>query len=149
MADPLLVDTNILLRLVRRNYTEYPLVRDAVTTLCRRGAGLYYTLQNMAEFWNACTRPRERNGFGLSIAEAAEAARELEEILTLLPESAAVYREWRRLVVAYRVSGVKVHDARLVAVLRAYRIRHLLTLNEADFRRYEEVIVVTPESLVG
>jgi len=149
MADPLLVDTNILLRPVRRNHTEYLLVRDAVTTLCRRGAGLYYTLQNMAEFWNACTRPRERNGFGLSIAEAAEAARELEEILTLLPESAAVYREWRRLVVAYRVSGVKVHDARLVAVLRAYRIRHLLTLNEADFRRYEEVIVVTPESLVG
>jgi len=149
MADPHLVDTNILLRLVRRNHTEYPLVRDAVTTLCRRGAGLYYTLQNMAEFWNACTRPRERNGFGLSIAEVAEGARELEEILTLLPESAAVYREWRRLVVAYRVSGVKVHDARLVAVLRAYRIRHLLTFNEADFRRYEEVVVVRPESLVG
>jgi predicted nucleic acid-binding protein len=93
--------------------------------------------------------PRERNGFGLSIAEAAEGARELEEILTLLPENAAVYREWRRLVVAYRVSGVKVHDARLVAVLRAYRIRHLLTFNEADFWRYEEVVVVTPESLVG
>jgi predicted nucleic acid-binding protein len=149
MADPHLVDTNILLRLVRRNHAEYPLVRDAVTILRRRGAGLYYTLQNMAEFWNACTRPRERNGFGLSIAEVAEGARELEEILTLLPESAAVYREWRRLVVAYRVSGVKVHDARLVAVLRAYRIRHLLTFNEADFRRYEEVVVVRPESLVG
>ena len=149
MADPHLVDTNILLRLVRRNHAEYPLVRDAVTILRRRGVGLYYTLQNMAEFWNACTRPRERNGFGLSIAEAAEGARELEEILTLLPESAAVYREWRRLVVAYRVSGVKVHDARLVAVLRAYRIRHLLTFNEADFRRYEEVVVVTPESIVG
>src|ERR1035441_1556359 len=136
MADPHLVDTNILLRLVRRDHTEYALVRGAVTILRRRGAGLYFTLQNMAEFWNACTRPRERNGFGLSIAEAAEGARELEEILTLLPESAAVYREWRRLVVAYRVSGVKVHDARLVAVLRAYRIRHLLTFNEADFRRY-------------
>jgi predicted nucleic acid-binding protein len=103
----------------------------------------------MAEFWNACTRPLERNGFGLSIAEAAEGARELEEILTLLPENAAVYREWRRLVVAYRVSGVKVHDARLVAVLRAYRIRHLLTFNEADFRRYEEVVVVRPESVAG
>jgi len=93
MADPHLVDTNILLRLVRRNHTEYPLVRvTRLTILRRRGAGLYYTLQNMAEFWNACTRPRERNGFGLSIAEAAEGARELEEILTLLPESAAVYR---------------------------------------------------------
>jgi predicted nucleic acid-binding protein len=149
MADPHLVDTNILLRLVRRTHAEYALVRDAVTILRRRGAGLYCTLQNMAEFWNACTRPRERNGFGLSIAEAEEDARELEEILTLLPENAAVYREWRRLVVAYRVSGVKVHDARLVAVLRTYRIRHLLTFNEADFRRYEEVFVVTPESIVG
>ena len=149
MADPHLVDTNILLRLVRRDHTEYALVRDAVTILRRRGAGLYYTLQNMAEFWNACTRPRERNGFGLSIAEVAEGARELEEILTLLPENAAVYREWRRLVVAYQVSGVKVHDTRLVAVLRTYRIRHLLTFNEADFRRYEEVVVVTPESIIG
>jgi predicted nucleic acid-binding protein len=149
VADPHLVDTNILLRLVRRNHAEYPLVRDAVTILRRRGVGLYYTLQNMAEFWNACTRPRERNGLGLSIAEAAEGARELEEILTLLPENAAVYREWRRLVVAYQVSGVKVLDARLVAVLRAYRIRHLLTFNEADFRRYEEVVVVRPESIVG
>ena len=149
MADPHLVDTNILLRLVRRNHTEYPLLRDAVTILRRRGAGLYYTLQNMAEFWNACTRPRELNCLGLSIAEAAECARELEEILTLLPENAAVYREWRRLVVAYQVSGVKVLDARLVAVLRAYRIRHLLTFNEADFRRYEEVVVVRPESIVG
>ena len=149
MADPHLVDTNILLRLVGRNHTEYALVRDAVTILRRRGAGLYYTLQNMAEFWNACTRPRERNGSGLSIAEAAEGACELEEILALLPENTAVYREWRRLVVAYQVSGVKVHDARLVAVLRAYRIRHLLTFNEADFRRYEEVVVVRPESIVG
>ena len=60
MADPNLVDTNILLRLVRRDHTEYALVRGAVTILRRRGAGLYFTLQNMAEFWDACTRPRER-----------------------------------------------------------------------------------------
>ena len=60
-----------------------------------------------------------------------------------------VHREWRRLVVAYQVRGVKVHDARLVAVLRTYRIRHLLTLNEEDFERYAEVVVVRPESILG
>ena len=149
MAEPHLTDSNVLLRLVKRDHPDYPLVRRAVAVLHQRGAALYYTLQNMAEFWNVSTRPLDRNGFGLSVAEADEGACEIEQTFTLLPDSAAVYREWRRLVVVYRVRGAKVHDARLAAVLSAYGLRHLLTMNEADFGRYPGVVVVTPENLAG
>src|SRR5208283_655063 len=58
-----LADSNILIRLVKRDHPEYPLARGAVGALWEKGVKLGYTLQNMAEFWNASTRPRERNGF--------------------------------------------------------------------------------------
>jgi hypothetical protein len=44
------------------------------------------------------TRPVERNGFGLGIADAEREMRLLEDSLTLLPEPEGVCREWRRLV---------------------------------------------------
>ena len=55
------------------------------------------------------------------------------------------------LVEEIAVFGVKVHDARLVAVMRCSGITNLLTLNESDFRRYigEGLSVMTPESYVG
>ena len=59
-----LADSNILIRLVNGDHPEYPLVRGAVSALREKGVKLGYTLQNMAEFWNASTRPKERNGFG-------------------------------------------------------------------------------------
>ncbi len=124
------------------------MVRESFSILLDRGAPLYYTLQNMTEYWNACTRPVERNGFGLSIAATENGAREIERSFNLLPDTDLVYREWRQLVLAYQVRGAKVHDARLVAVMRTYGIRHLLTFNETDFRRYPDIITVRPGGLL-
>ncbi len=45
--------------LVKRDHAQYPLVRGAVGTLRQTGVKLGYTLQNMAEFWNASTPARE------------------------------------------------------------------------------------------
>jgi len=48
-------DSNILIRLVKWDHPEYPLVRGAVLTLREKGVKLGYTLQNMPEFWNVST----------------------------------------------------------------------------------------------
>ncbi len=142
---PHLIDSNILLRLAKRDHPAYLLVRAVIKTLGERGAPLYYTIQNMAEFWNAATRPVENNGFGIDLKEADLNAREFEDAFTLLPDDDAVYREWRRLIVIHEVKGVKVHDARLVASMRTNGIRHIVTFNEADFRRYPDIVAVHPE----
>src|SRR5262249_23428343 len=92
--------------------------------------------QNYVEFWNVATRPAARNGMGLSLADANRHLRLVERLFPLLPDSPAVYPEWRRLVVAFGVSGVQVHDTRLVAVLRAHRVSHIPSFNSADFARY-------------
>ena len=112
---PYLVDSNVLLRWVKPDDRDYPLVVSAIDAILQRGAVFCYTSQNVAEFWNTCTRPLDRNGYGLSPQEADRRARFFEDKLRLLPDGLAVHQEWRKLLVVSNVSGVHVHDARLSA----------------------------------
>jgi len=143
-----LIDSNILLRIARRDDPDHAIVSAALARLAEGGAVLYYTHQNIAEFWNVATRPADKNGFGLTVAEAERQTRVIEKGMVLLPDSAAVYREWRRLVLVHSVSGVQVHDARLAAAMSVHGVTRLLTLNLADFKRYPHLTAVDPGSLV-
>ena len=116
-----LVDTNILLRITRRSDPQHKLVDTALAHLAGQGTTLHYTHQNIAEFWNAMTRPVERNGLG--------------------------YREWRRIVLKHSVSGVQVYDARLAAAMYVHGVSHILTLNVADFGRFDDVTALHPDSV--
>jgi hypothetical protein len=84
---PYLIDSNILLRWVQPSDPDYPTVTAAVASLIEQQAILCYTSQNVAEFWNARTRPVDRNGYGLSPAETDVRARAFESRLHLLPDS--------------------------------------------------------------
>ncbi len=69
--------------------------------------------------------------------------------MRLLPDSESTYREWRRLIVEYSVSGVQVHDARLVAAMHVHGVSHLLTLNTGDFSRYPGVTAIHLQTLAA
>jgi len=142
-----LVDTNILLRIARRSDPQHQIIDAALAKLALAGATLYYTHQNIAELWNAMTRPIARNGFGLTVTETERAVRVIEAGMSLLPDSEAVYQEWRRIVVQHAVFGVQVHDARLVAAMRVHGVGHILTLNVTDFSRYSGITVVHPSNI--
>lgn len=55
------------------------------------------------------TRPAQRNGLGLSVAEAEREVLAIEAGMSRLPESERVYREWREIIVKHGVMGVQVH----------------------------------------
>lgn len=110
-----LIDTNVLLRMTRRFDPQHSVIDAALAKLAGQGTTLYYTHQNIAELWNAMTRPIERNGFGLSADDAEREVTAIESGMKLLPDGEAVYREWRRLIVQHGVIGVQAHDARLAA----------------------------------
>src|SRR5256885_889793 len=59
---PYLIDSNILLRWVKPDHNDYPLVVSAIDAILRGNDVLCYTSQNVGEFWNTCTRPLDRNG---------------------------------------------------------------------------------------
>jgi predicted nucleic acid-binding protein len=142
-----LVDTNILLRITRRSDPQHKIVDAALARLAGQGTTLYYTHQNIAELWNAMTRPVDRNGLGLSVAETEREVRAIEGGMVLLPDNEAVYREWRRIVVQHSVSGVQVHDARLAAAMHVHGVSHILTLNVADFGRFDGLTAMHPNSV--
>lgn len=65
-----LVDTNVLIRSVQKSHPACRAARRALVTLYREGHELFLATQNVAEFWNVCTRPVDVNGLGLSIQGA-------------------------------------------------------------------------------
>ena len=145
---PYMADTNILLRFISPSDSNHLLVRNAIYSLLIREEQICYTSQNLSEFWNVCTRPvMARGGFGLSIEETDRRAQVIERYFTFLPDSEAIHAEWRRLVVKYRVSGVQVHDTRLVAAMLVHGITHILTFNPNDFARYPEITAVNPTKM--
>ncbi len=105
--------------------------------------------QNAAEFWNVCTRPAARGGFGLTLGQTDRRLRVIERVIPVLPDSPAAYTAWRALVLAHGVLGVQAHDARLVAFMTAHGISHLLTLNQADFARFSAITAMSPAALVS
>ena len=141
-----LVDTNVFLRLVPKNdpYTAL----SALEKVRRSNEELFHTTQVLAEFLMVCTRPvSARGGYGLSFQRAERKIRIIERFCRLLPDNLATHLEWRRLVVAYSVKGVEVHDARLVASMIAHGVKHLLTFDVGDFKRYREIRALSPADI--
>jgi predicted nucleic acid-binding protein len=71
----------------------------------------------------------------------------LAQIQTLLPslmildEPLASADLLRTLVQRYQIRGKNVHDANIVAVMLAHGVRRLATYNQADFERFDEVVL--------
>ena len=138
-----LIDTNVLLRVLHSTDPSSPIAETAVRKLLSNGHRLHATTQNIIEFWNVSTRPIHQNGIGLSPSDTVGPLRRAEQLFPLLLDSPNVYAEWRELVVNYGVSGVQVHDARLVATMLVHGVTHILTFNTSDFARY------TPKGIVA
>lgn len=139
-----LIDTNVLLRSVQPSHPMHDPAVRTVAALIRDGEPVVITPQIVAEFWNVATRAVERNGLGWSHQQALDEVVRIEGFLSLVIESTDVYNEWKRLVVAYGVTGVQAHDARLVAAMKIYGIHRILTFNTEDFTRYKEIEAIHP-----
>jgi predicted nucleic acid-binding protein len=143
----ILVDTNILLRLLQPHHPHCALVERAVGVLRTRNETLNVTAQNLMEFWAAATRPASENGLGMTVENAAGELAALKRLFSLLPETASTFEEWERLVTMHQVSGKNTHDAHIVAAMNVYRINRILTFNVQDFSRYHAISAVHPETL--
>ncbi|MBD1212589.1 MAG: PIN domain-containing protein [Dolichospermum circinale Clear-D4] len=143
-----LVDTNILLRLVQKNSPMHLDTQRAILKLKKQGEFLCIIPQNIIEFWAVATRPLDKNGLGLSITQAEEESEKLKKIFILELDTPQIFTEWESLVIKYQVMGKQVHDARLAAAMVAHNITHLLTFNVDDFKRFSDIVVVDPRSIV-
>ena len=142
-------DANILLRLADRSAPLHPTARAAVAHLHATGYALRTVPQAAYEFWVVATRPKDKNGLGLSIAECeAELARALT-VFPLLDDKPNLFTEWRSLVGVHACHGKVAHDARYVAAMNTHGLTHILTFNGTDFSRYPGITVLDPNTLAA
>jgi predicted nucleic acid-binding protein len=142
-----LIDTGILLRAFDADSASYHPIRQAFQALWKRQERMVVALQNLAEFWNVSTRSTDNNGYGLSWERAARRLATIERLCEVVTEDDRSYGIWKGLLTTYSVTGVAVHDARLVSVMIARGVSTVLTLNERDFRRYSAISTVPPGAL--
>ena len=100
------------------------------------------------ESYVVASRPVQANGLSFTIAEARQFLGDVEESFPCLPEPSDIGKQWSRLMMRYSVIGKQAHDARIVALMLAHGVTHLLTLNTSDFVRYQGITPVTPEGVL-
>lgn len=143
-----LLDTNILLRMSDGNSPVNLLAGRATANLLQQGHSVYITSQNLVEFWAVATRPLAVNGLGWSIEQTYAEVEQLLNQFPLLEETQQVFTNWLNYVSTNKVMGKRVHDARLVAVMLAHGVTHLLTFNTDDFTTKEGIVIVHPQSVI-
>lgn len=141
-----LLDTNILVRLLQPHHPHCSITERAISLLHSRNQELTITAQNLVEFWAVITRPVGENGLGFTIEQATDEVSALKRLFLLLPEK-PLLQAWERLVTRYHVSGKNAHDARLVAAMIVHGIDSILTFNVPNVARFTEITVVDPRTV--
>ena len=148
----ILVDTNVLLRLIQIGHPHQQPALEAVALVrVRDREQLVICTQTLFEMYAVCTRPVDGPNLGLGLAPTAAMAQveTAERQFVLEPDPPAVVSRWKDLVVRYGVTGKATHDARLAALMIEGGISRLLTFNDSHFARYTEIGALNPFDVLG
>ena len=143
-----LLDTNVVLRFCNPSDVQHHLATEAVSCLLNQGDECFLTAQVLIELWVVATRPVEVNGLGWNTEKTRNIIKEFLNRFPLLEESPQIFPNWLDLVTTNKIMGKRTHDARLIAVMLANGITHLLTFNPTDFAVTSSITVVRPQELV-
>ena len=143
-----LVDTNVILRFCNPSDVQHHIATEAIFCLLNQADECCLTAQVLIELWVVATRPVEVNGLGWTTEKTRNIIDELLNRFPLLEESPQILPNWLDLVTTGKVMGKRTHDTRLIAVMLAHGITHLLTFNPSDFAVLSSITVVRPQELV-
>jgi predicted nucleic acid-binding protein len=140
-----LVDTNVLLTATDSSRPGFKEARELFTRALASGVHLCVSGQIIREYLVVATRPATVNGLGLSFLDAIHNVQALQRRLVFLEESELVSSELLSLVQKYELSGKRIHDANIVALMHAERISLLISCDPKDFSLFSTIEVLPPE----
>ena len=135
----LFLDTNILLTATDEARQHYQLARDLISEHHRSGLHLGFSGQIIREYMVVATRPLQANGLGLNPNDTIHNVDEFRKRLLFFPETEEVSNELRVLMIKFRLSGARIHDANVVATMSAHGVSKLITDNTGDFSTFSTV----------
>jgi predicted nucleic acid-binding protein len=142
VANPVFVDTNIL---VYANLTSAPFHADArrsITALQSTGIDLWVNRQVLREYLAVVTH--QTFASPLSVTQAVSDIHLIEWQFMIADETSTVTTRLLTLLQTIPLGGKQVHDANIVTTMLVYGIDRLLTHNVADFKRFAHLITVIP-----
>jgi predicted nucleic acid-binding protein len=142
-ADPVFVDTNVLVYATRPSATQHAAAVAALTRLEDEGSTLSVSLQVLREYLAAVMRPQV-TAPALPMTAAIADVRHFRSTFNVAEEGLSVLDSLLDLLAAHGGTGRQVHDVNIVATMLAHGIRRLLTFNTADFRRFGQIIDIEP-----
>jgi predicted nucleic acid-binding protein len=145
----IVADTNIWLRIADDHSARHAQATESVAQLLARDARIYLVPQNLIEFWAVATRSRAANGLEWTIERTILRISEMRSKFDLLSENEGIFEKWSETVKSERISGKRVHDARLAVQLWVHSVSHLLTFNEQDFVKFCWITILRPQDLVA
>ncbi len=114
-----LVEANGVLRIAQQGQRINRDGRDWVHSLLRRKETVRIVAQVMDEFWVVATRPMANHGLGMTPETVRRKLEKAESFFELLPDTAAIYGEWRISLLSY-ADASSLHSR---ASSRAFRRR--------------------------
>jgi predicted nucleic acid-binding protein len=141
-VDRVVLDTNVLLAATDEGRADHVAALAVLDEWPGQGTTLYVSGQIVREYLAVATRPPASNGLGLSLSDATANARAIRERSRFVGEDHKVSGRLLELVEQNHCAGKQVHDANIVATMLVHGIEAIVTLNTADFARFDEHIQV-------
>jgi len=135
-----MLDTNVILSATDEGRAEHRQALLIFSHWAGSGTTLYASGQIMREYLAVATRPADKNGLGLKQADAVANVRAFRARVTLLSEENKVADCLLGLLDEVPCAGKQVHYANVVATMIVHGIDSLVTMNLADFTRFDHRI---------
>jgi len=137
----LFIDTNILIYASIFESPFHQATRQALKKVYQEKHELWISRQVLREYLVVVTRPQ---GFRrpLSKDKVINRLHFFQQMFKIADDLPEVTNQLIELVKNYQVGGKQIHDANIVATMKAYNISNLLTYNISDFKRFEDIIQI-------
>lgn len=135
-ADPIFIDTNILVYASVDSSPFYERARAAIAHYEANGTPLWISRQVLREYLATLVRPR----VGIPIEELTDTVREFETRFHIAEEGPLV--TVHLLALLEQGYSTQVHDTNIVAVMQTIGVSRILTNNPTDFTPYAPIITV-------
>lgn len=142
-ADPVFVDTNILIYAQQALSPFHPAATAKLRELATAGHTLWVSRQVLREYLVAMSRPGALTA-PILMASLMHDVRTFEAQFGVAEDGPAVMAHLLNLLGSVPCLGKQVHDANIVATMLAHGIPKLLTHNTGDFTRFASWITVLP-----
>lgn len=137
MNNQILVDTNILIYVVDEDSKFHD---RAIDLILNSDYEFFTTSKNISEFLVALTRNTEIK------IESDECLAILQDLLSefqILYPNYKTFQKFEELIRKYRPRGLWIHDLEIASIAIAYEIPVIATNNIDDFKRIEEIEILS------